>query len=132
MIKSAYMDVSSRSDLYLFEFRTRYLNTDRWSSLLRDMVIIIFTSCSQPHIRPASTEGPLKALIWSIFSRVLALVKIFFLIDLDPFFKSLKFFQRLKMDFWRRWRDKKKMKKKIIFFLFFLSFQTLRNKILET
>ena len=114
-IKSACMDVSGRSYLHLCEFKTRYPSTDRWSPLLKDMVKMILAGYSQSHMRLISMKSSLEAPIWLVFSKMLVRVKTFFLADLDLFFKSLKFFQRLKMNFWRRWRGKRKMKKKIIF-----------------
>ena len=81
-------------------------------------------------MHPASMESLLEAPTWSIFFGVLARMKTFFLANLDPFFKSLESFQRLKMDFWKRWRDGRKIEKKIIFFSFSL-FPNPKKKILE-
>ena len=75
-------------------------------------------------------RSPLEAPIWSVSLGMLVRMKIF-LADLDSFLKSLEPFQSLKMDFWRRWRGERKMKKKIFFLLFILSSQTLRIKTLE-
>ena len=97
---------------------------------MRDMMERILADCSQLHIHPVSTKNSLEAPIWSVFSGVLAHTKIFFLTNLDLFFKSLESYQRLKMNFWKRWRDERNKEKKIIF-LFYSLFQTLRTKNLK-